>query len=251
MAAFPTVRVAAVQATPVILDAAATRDKAAAAARTRPPTDGVQLAVLPESLHPAVPVERVGPGTRPASAAGTSCGSGCGTTRSMSPARCSIASSTVCRERKLYLRDRRQRARVRAARDAVQHARLHRPRRACSARHRKLMPTQHERLFHGVGAGDDLDVVELAGARGRRPDLLGEPDAARALRGVPRRARRSGSRRRPTTATAGSPRCATSRSSPAPSSSRCRSSSRPRRSPRTSPSRCPTGKEIFGRGGAA
>lgn len=31
-------------------------------------------------------------------------------------------------------------------------------------RHRKLMPTMHERLFHGVGAGDDLDVVDLPGA---------------------------------------------------------------------------------------
>ncbi len=30
-------------------------------------------------------------------------------------------------------------------------------------RHRKLMPTMHERLFHGVGAGDDLDVVEMPG----------------------------------------------------------------------------------------
>ena len=30
-------------------------------------------------------------------------------------------------------------------------------------RHRKLMPTMHERLFHGVGAGDDLGVVELPG----------------------------------------------------------------------------------------
>jgi nitrilase len=27
-------------------------------------------------------------------------------------------------------------------------------------RHRKLMPTYHERLFHGCGAGDDLGVVE-------------------------------------------------------------------------------------------
>jgi nitrilase len=27
-------------------------------------------------------------------------------------------------------------------------------------KHRKLMPTQHERLFHGIGAGDDLGVVE-------------------------------------------------------------------------------------------
>ena len=28
------------------------------------------------------------------------------------------------------------------------------------ARHRKLMPTHHERLFHGIGSGDDLGVVE-------------------------------------------------------------------------------------------
>jgi nitrilase len=27
-------------------------------------------------------------------------------------------------------------------------------------KHRKLMPTHHERLFHGIGAGDDLEVVE-------------------------------------------------------------------------------------------
>src|SRR3954469_14562596 len=27
-------------------------------------------------------------------------------------------------------------------------------------RHRKLMPTHHERLFHGIGAGDDLGVVD-------------------------------------------------------------------------------------------
>ena len=33
------------------------------------------------------------------------------------------------------------------------------------ARHRKLMPTHHERLFHGIGAGDDLAVVSAADAR--------------------------------------------------------------------------------------
>jgi nitrilase len=27
-------------------------------------------------------------------------------------------------------------------------------------KHRKLMPTHHERLFHGIGAGDDLSVVD-------------------------------------------------------------------------------------------
>ena len=30
-------------------------------------------------------------------------------------------------------------------------------------RHRKLMPTMHERVFHGVGAGDDLSVADLPG----------------------------------------------------------------------------------------
>ena len=32
-------------------------------------------------------------------------------------------------------------------------------------KHRKLMPTQHERLFHGIGAGDDLRVVDTAAGR--------------------------------------------------------------------------------------
>ena len=32
-------------------------------------------------------------------------------------------------------------------------------------KHRKLMPTMHERLFHGVGAGDDLDTVATPAGR--------------------------------------------------------------------------------------
>jgi predicted amidohydrolase len=32
-------------------------------------------------------------------------------------------------------------------------------------KHRKLMPTQHERLFHGIGRGDDLRVVETSCGR--------------------------------------------------------------------------------------
>jgi predicted amidohydrolase len=32
-------------------------------------------------------------------------------------------------------------------------------------KHRKLMPTQHERLFHGIGSGDDLRVVETSAGR--------------------------------------------------------------------------------------
>ena len=38
-------------------------------------------------------------------------------------------------------------------------------------RHRKVMATMHERVFHGPGAGDDLDVVELPGI-GRVGGLL-------------------------------------------------------------------------------
>jgi nitrilase len=32
-------------------------------------------------------------------------------------------------------------------------------------KHRKLMPTQHERLFHGIGAGDDLRAVDTPAGR--------------------------------------------------------------------------------------
>lgn len=32
-------------------------------------------------------------------------------------------------------------------------------------RHRKLMPTHHERLFHGLGSGDDLQVVATTAGR--------------------------------------------------------------------------------------
>jgi nitrilase len=32
-------------------------------------------------------------------------------------------------------------------------------------RHRKLMPTHHERLFHGIGAGDDLGVADTPTGR--------------------------------------------------------------------------------------
>ena len=68
-------------------------------------------------------------------------------------------------------------------------------------------PRMHERVFHGIGAGDDLEVADTAGVGPRRrADLLGEPDAARPLGACTRAGRRSGSRRPPTTATAGSPR---------------------------------------------
>ena len=55
-------------------------------------------------------------------------------------------------------------------------------------KHRKLMPTHQERVFHGIGAGDDLEVVDTPLGRVGGSDLLGEPDAAGALGDVPGRA---------------------------------------------------------------
>ncbi len=118
-------------------------------------------------------------------------------------------------------------------------------------RHRKLMPTMHERVFHGVGAGDDLGVVDVPGvgrvgglicwenrmplaALGRVPGR--SADLARAERrrqrrldrvDAPHRDRGRGVR-----------------------GQRRRSSSRPPRSRPTSRSPLPDGDEVFGRGGA-
>ena len=48
------------------------------------------------------------------------------------------------------------------------------------SRHRKLMPTLHERLFHG-SAPATTSTSPNAGGPDRRSDLLGEPDAAGAV----------------------------------------------------------------------
>ena len=88
MTAFPTVRVAAVQATPVILDAEASVAKAVGLLGDAAEA-GAQLAVLPEtfvSLYPsnAWAAAASGMDGPPGS---TSSGSGCGRARSTCPAR--------------------------------------------------------------------------------------------------------------------------------------------------------------------
>jgi len=112
------------------------------------------------------------------------------------------------------------------------------------------MPTQHERLFHGIGSGDDLAVVDTP--LGRVGGLIcWENRMPLARHQLYREERRSGWRPRPTTPTSGSPRCATSRSSRARTWSRCRSTSRggvPHRLPGTLGD---DPDKIFGRGGAA
>jgi predicted amidohydrolase len=163
VATFGKVRVAAVQATPVVLDAEGSIAKAVrligdAAA------DGAELIVLPEtfiSLYPsnawaAVPAARFGgtdelwermwassvdvPGPEvdelisACHTHGVVCAIGVNERESARPGT-------------LY------NAMLLISGDGLLH------------RHRKLMPTHHERLFHGIGPGDDLQVVETAVGR--------------------------------------------------------------------------------------
>ena len=157
MTTFETVRVAAIQATPVILDADATIDKAIDLLR-KAADDGAQLAVLPEtfiSIYPsgtwahqaarfggfdefwermwAESVDVPGPHVDRLAAA--------------------------CAELNLWCVvgvNERESERP----GSLYNAMLTIGPRGLAAKHRKLMPTHHEKLFWGVGAGNDLTVVD-------------------------------------------------------------------------------------------
>jgi nitrilase len=157
---FPSVRVAAIQATPVILDAEATVEKAVrllgdAAA------GGAKLAVLPETFVPLYPSNTW---ARPAAGFGgwdelwerlwanSVDVRGEHVRRLVGACRqhaihCVIGVNEREDERPGTLYN----TMLVLGPDGVVH------------RHRKLMPTMHERIFHGIGAGDDLGVVELPG----------------------------------------------------------------------------------------
>ena len=156
-----TVRVAAVQATPVILDAEATVDKAidllAEAA-----DGGASLAVFPECFVSVYPS-----GTWAAQAATWSKGAS-DLWEAMWASSVDVDGPLVeqlvkaCADHGIHAaigvnerEDRRPGTLYNTLLLLGPHGVLH--------RHRKLMPTMHERVFHGVGAGDDLGVVELPG----------------------------------------------------------------------------------------
>ncbi len=157
MTAFDTIRVAAVQATPVILDADASVAKAArligeAAAA------GAQLVVLPETFVPLYP------------------------SNAWARQAASFDGSDELWERlwanSVDVPGPHVAVLVRACREhdvicaiGVNERELERPGSLYNTllllgpegilhKHRKLMPTHTERLFHGIGRGDDLDVVE-------------------------------------------------------------------------------------------
>ena len=148
------VRVAAIQATPVILEAAATVAKAArlieeAAGR------GADLAVLPETFVPLYPSNRWARG-----AAGFGGWDGlweqlwANAVEVPGPLVDELAA--VCARTGVHavvgINEREGGSLYNAYLLLGPEGLLH--------KHRKLMPTQHERLFHGIGAGDDLRVID-------------------------------------------------------------------------------------------
>jgi nitrilase len=157
VASFETVRVAAIQATPVILNAEATVDKACellgdAAA------DGAQLAVLPETFV------AVYPGNDWAHDAASFAGWDELWERLWAssvdvPGPLTDRLADRCRELGIHCAigvNERESERPGSLYNALlligPEGLLH--------KHRKLMPTMQERIFHGIGAGDDLGVTE-------------------------------------------------------------------------------------------
>jgi predicted amidohydrolase len=154
---FPTVRVAAIQATPVVLDAEASVEKAVGLL-ARAARDGVKLAVLPEtfvSLYPSNAWAR----SASAFAGWDELWERMWESSIDVPGPETERLVETCRRHDLHCAI------------GVNERESNRPGTLYNAllllgpqgllwRHRKLMPTHHERLFHGIGPGDDLGPVE-------------------------------------------------------------------------------------------
>jgi nitrilase len=162
MTAFRTVRVAAIQATPVILDADGCVQKAerllhAAADR------GAQLVVLPETFIPLYPSNAWARGA-------TSFGGWDELWERMWANSVDVPGPLldrlvdVCRARELFCVigvNERESERP----GTLYNTMVYIGPEGLLGRHRKIMPTQQERVFHGIGAGDDLAVVNADDVR--------------------------------------------------------------------------------------
>jgi nitrilase len=162
MTAFRTVRVAAIQATPVILDADGCVQKAerllhAAADR------GAQLAVLPETFIPLYPSNAWARGA-------TSFGGWDELWERLWENSVDVPGPLldrlvdVCRARELFCVigvNERESERP----GTLYNTMVYIGPEGLLGRHRKIMPTQHERVFHGIGAGDDLAVINADDVR--------------------------------------------------------------------------------------
>jgi predicted amidohydrolase len=149
-----TVRVAAIQATPVILDAEATVAKAIALLGEAA-GQGAELAVLPETFVPLYPSNRW--------AKGASAFSGWDELWERLHANAVDVPGPLVDELAAAAEELGIHAVVGInERDggSLYNAYLLLGPDGLVHKHRKLMPTQHERLFHGIGAGTDLEPVE-------------------------------------------------------------------------------------------
>jgi len=160
MTAFPTVRVAAAQATPVLLDAAATVDKAIGMV-AKAAADGVRLVVLPECFVSAYP-------SGAWAAAGAHFGGVDELWERLWESSVDVQGPHVqrlvdaCLEYDVHLAvGVNEREDVRPG--TLYNTTLLLGPDGVLSRHRKTMPTMQERVFHGIGAGDDLEVVDVPG----------------------------------------------------------------------------------------
>jgi nitrilase len=154
---FRTTRVAAIQATPVILDAEASVAKAIGLLGEAA-ADGAELAVLPEtfvSLYPSNIWARAASGF----------GGFDELWERMWESSVDVPGPLVdrladaCAEHEIHCVigvNERESARP----GTLYNTMLLVGPEGLAWKHRKLMPTHHERLFHGIGAGDDLTVVD-------------------------------------------------------------------------------------------
>lgn len=155
-ASFETVRVAAIQATPAILDRDATVEKASRLLGEAAEL-GARLAVLPETFVPLYPSNAW------AHDAGSFAGWGDLWERLWEnsvdvPGPVTDRLVERCRELDLHCAigvNERESDRP----GSLYNSLLLLGPDGVLLKHRKLMPTMHERLFHGVGAGDDLEVA--------------------------------------------------------------------------------------------
>lgn len=157
MTEFKTVRVAAVQATPVILDAEASVEKAVRLIGEAA-DDGAQLVVLPEAFVPLYPS-----GTWAKAAAGfggfDQLWERLWANSVEVPGPLVEELAGACKKHRVHCAigvNERELARP----GSLYNTLLLIGPGGLLAKHRKLMPTHHERLFHGIGPGDDLDAVE-------------------------------------------------------------------------------------------
>jgi nitrilase len=157
MTTFRTVRVAAVQATPVILDAEATIEKAIRLIG-QAAEEGAELVVLPETFVPLYPSN--GWARQAASFGGSDeLWERLWENSVDVPGPLVDRLVAACSERSLHVAvgvNERESERP----GSLYNTLLLLGPDGVELKHRKLMPTQHERLFHGFGKGDDLDVAD-------------------------------------------------------------------------------------------